>query len=241
MPWLSRLRLGRLPSVVLSIVGLLLFIGLAAVILTVISGLTALPSTVLTSPACPAPCWYDIRPGQTKVGTVLGILDAQPFVRGSSVRVWPASGDINQIAWFFQRPAPDTAGYAYFDSEQCTALSITTQGTLNIGQALSKFGQPERIFTQTGQEGLRAWVEVDLVYPAAGYVVEADLDAPAKSDPPQVTIRQQTSVMRVTYFDPQRFQALLANSTIIHGPANLSQSALQPWPGLDKAISYTRP
>ncbi len=236
----------RVPRVVLTGGGLLAFIALLAVILTVWSRLTALPSTVLTSnasnasPACPAPCWYAIRPGETTVGEVLTFLPEQPFVQGSTIRVWPASGDINQIAWSFQRPAGDTAGYAYFESDRCTAVTIIAAGALTLADAFGKFGQPERVWTQTGQADARAWVEVDLVYPAAGYVVEVDVDAPAKNDPPQVTVGERTPVMRVTYFAPRSFQALLADSTLLHGPAGLSLSDLRPWPGLGPLV-FTRP
>jgi hypothetical protein len=155
------------------------------------------------------------------------------------VHVWPASGDITQIAWLFQRPAGDTAGYAYFESEPSTAITIITQGSLTLAQALVAFGTPPALYTQTGKSGPADWVEVDLVYPAAGYVVEADINEPAASDKPQVTIGPSSPVIRVTYFAPQQFQALLANSIIIHGPAGLSPTALRPWPGLG-VIAFTR-
>ena len=123
--------------------------------------------------------------------------------------------------------------------ERCTALTLMTVGSLTVDQALAVFGPPQALYTQTGKSGPADWVEVDLIYPAAGYVVEADINQPAASAPPQVTIGQRTPVMRVTYFDPPQFQALLANSTIIHGPAGLSPAELRPWPGLG-VITFTR-
>jgi hypothetical protein len=83
-------------------------------------------------------------------------------------------------------------------------------------------------------------VEVVLVYPAAGYLVEVDVDAPAKSAPPRVTVGARSPVMRVTYFAPERFQALLADRTILHSPPGLGPSDLRPWPGFGP-IDFTRP
>jgi hypothetical protein len=213
--------------------GILLFLAAAAGLIIAWRHLTRDPSTVLTSP-CDPPCWYGIRPGEMASLPVLSILMELPWVSGISERMsnWPVRDELVHLNWSFHRPAPDAYGFAYFDDDTCTAVSILTHGSLAIADAFGRFGEPELVWMHTEQVDARKWLEITLLYPADGIVVEVDVDLPAGGAVDSVEILAKTPVWRVTYFDPVRFQALLDSEILIHQTPRARSGDFLPWPGL---------
>ncbi|MFN2183434.1 MAG: hypothetical protein ACK2UU_05555, partial [Anaerolineae bacterium] len=116
--------------------GILLFLAVAVGFVTIWLHLTREPSTVLTNP-CDPPCWYGIQPGEMTSVRVLSILMDLPWVGSISERTrnFPVSDELIHLEWKFKRPAPDSYGYAYFDDDICTSISILTHGSLTIADA----------------------------------------------------------------------------------------------------------
>jgi hypothetical protein len=220
--------------------GILLFLAVAVGFVTAWLHLTREPSTVLTNP-CDPPCWYGIQPGEMTSVRVLSILMDLPWVGSISERMrgYPRRDELFHLRWPYRRPAPDTYGYAYFDDDICTSISILTHGSLTIADAFGKFGEPELMWMHTEKAGTREWVEVTLLYSSDGIVVEVDIDLPAEGASNYVEIREKTPVWRVTYFDPGRFQGLLETEILINERPRNRLVDLMPWPGLG-AIHYTR-
>ena len=201
--------------------------------------LTRDPSTVLTSP-CDPPCWYDIHPGEMTSVRVLSILMDLPWVVSIRERMhrYPRNNELGHLEWRFWRPAPDTYGYAYFDDDICTAVSILSYGSLTIADAFGRFGEPELMWMHTEKAGGHEWVEVTLLYNSVGIVVEVDFDLPAEGASNYIEIREKTPVWRVTYFDPGRLQGLLDTEILVNERPRNRPGDLMPWPGLG-AIHYT--
>ena len=220
--------------------GILLSLAAIAGIVAACYHLTRDPSTVLTSP-CDPPCWYSIHPGEMTSVPVLSILMDLPWAVSirERVRGYPRSAELVHLEWKFTRPAPDTYGYAYFDEDTCTAVSILTYGSLTIADAFGRFGEPELMWMHTEKAEGHEWVEVTLLYSSVGIVVEVDFDFPAEGASNYVEIREKTPVWRVTYFDPDRFQGLLDSEILINERPLNRPGDLVPWPGLG-AIHYTR-
>jgi hypothetical protein len=220
--------------------GILLFLAVAVGLVTAWFHLTREPSTVLTNP-CDPPCWYGIQPGEMTSVRVLSILMDLPWVVSirERTRGYPRSDELIHLNWKFRRPVPDTYGYAYFDDDICTAISILTYGSLTVSDAFGRFGEPELMWMHTEKAGTREWVEVTLIYSSNGIVVEVDVDLPAEGASNYVEMREETPVWRVTYFDPGRFQGLLDTEILINERPRSRLVDLMPWPGLG-AIHYTR-
>jgi hypothetical protein len=217
----------------------LLFLAAGVGIVTAWRHLDRDPSTVLTS-ACDPPCWYGILPGDTNSLGVVGILMELPWVsQGIREGTRGYSDELIQLEWRFKRPAPDTAGYAYFDDDICTAISILTYGPLTIADAFGRFGEPELMWMHTEKVETREWIEVTLLYSADGVVVEVDVDLPVVGATNQVEIASKSPVSRVTYFDPRRFQDLLDTEILINEAPRTRPGDLMPWPGLG-VILYER-
>ncbi len=87
--------------------------------------------------------------------------------------------ELIHLEWMFKRPVPDAYGYAYFEDDVCTAISILTYGPLTVADAFGRFGEPDLMWMHSEKVGAREWVEVTLVYSAVGIVVEVDVDLPA--------------------------------------------------------------
>jgi len=217
---------------------ILLFLAATAGLVIAWRHLTRGPSTVLTSP-CDPPCWYGIRPGEMTSLPVLNILMELPWVTGIRERMsnFPVRDELVHLAWAFKRPAPDAYGFAYFDDDVCTAVSILAHGSLTIAGAFGRFGEPELVWLHTDKADAREWVEVTLLYPADGIVVEVDVDLPAGGSVDSVEILDKTPVWRVTYFHPDRFHDLLDTEILINQTPRARSGELTPWPGLG-AIPY---
>ena len=230
----------RLKRLLLINGGILLSLAGIAGIVAACYHLTRDPSTVLTSP-CDPPCWYGIQPGEMTSVRVLSILMDLSWVVSirERMRNYPRNDELVHLEWKFWRPTPDTYGYAYFDDDTCTAVSILTYGSLTIADTFGRFGEPELMWMHTEKAGGQEWVEVTLLYSSVGIVVEVDFDLPAEGAGNYVEIREKTPVWRVTYFDPGRFQPLLDTKILINERPQKRMGDLMPWPGLG-AIHYTR-
>ncbi len=213
--------------------GLLLFLAVAAGIFIACHHLTRDPSTVLTNP-CDPPCWYGIQPGEMTSVRVLSNLMDLPWVASvrERTRNYPRSDELVHLEWMFKRPAPDAHGYAYFDEDLCTAISILTYGSLTVADAFGRFGEPELMWMHTEKVDSREWVEVTLLYGTGGMVVEVDVDLPSDGAIDYVEILGNSRVSRVTYFDPRRFQDLLDTEILINEAPRSRPGDLMAWPGL---------
>ena len=220
--------------------GILLFLAAIVGIVAAWAHFTRDPSTVLTSP-CDPPCWYGIQPGEMTSVRVLSILMDLPSVFSirERMRRHPRSDELFHLEWRFGRPTPDALGYAYFDDDTCTAVSILTHGSLTVADAFGRFGEPELMWMHTEKVGAQEWLEVTLLYSSVGTVVEVDFDLPAEGAGNYVEIRERSPVWRVTYFDPGRFQDLLDSEILINERPRNRPGDLMPWPGLG-AIHYTK-
>jgi len=172
---------------------------------------------------------------------VLSILMELPWVTSirERIRNYPRSDELVHLEWKFRRPAPDTYGYAYFDDDVCTAMSILTYGSLTIADAFGRFGEPELMWMHTEKAGTREWVELTLLYSSDGIVVEVDVDLPTEGANNYIEMREKTPVWRVTYFDPGRLQDLLDTEILINERPQSRLGDLMPWPGLG-VIQYER-
>ena len=219
--------------------GGLLFLAAAVGIAIAWRHLNRGPSTVLTS-ACDPPCWHGIQPGDTDSVGVLNILMELPWViQGIREGTKGYSDELMQLEWRFKQPAPDTVGYAYFDTDICTAVSLLTHGSLTIADAFGRFGEPELMWMHREEVETREWIEVTLLYPSIGIVVEVDVDLPAEGAINQVEVAGKNPVSRVTYFDPSRLQDLLHTEILINEAPQARPAELMPWPGLG-LIRYER-
>ena len=230
----------RLKRILLINGGILLFLAATVGIVATCYHLTRDPSTVLANP-CDPPCWYGIQPGEMTSVPALSILMDLPWVVSirERMRRYPRNNELIHLEWKFSRPVPDTYGYAYFDDDICTAISILTYGSLTVSDAFGRFGEPELMWMHSEKAGTREWVEVTLLYSSDGIVVEVDIDLPAEGASNYVEIREKTPVWRVTYFDPGRFQGLLDTEILINERPRSRLGDLVPWPGLG-SIPYTR-
>ncbi|MGC9334056.1 MAG: hypothetical protein ACP5JJ_07910 [Anaerolineae bacterium] len=220
--------------------GILLFLAVAIGIVAAWHHLTREPSTVLTNP-CDPPCWYGIQPGEMTSLRVLSILMELPWVSGirERMRGFPARDELEHLEWKLSRPVPDAYGYAYFDDDLCTAVSILTYGSLTIADAFDRFGEPELMWMHTEKVGTREWIEVTLLWDSDGIVVEVDVDFPAQGVSNYVEILEKTPIWRVTYFDPSRFEDLLDTEILINETPRARVGEPVPWPGLG-AIPWKR-
>lgn len=221
--------------------GFLLFVGAAVASVALWRNLNREPSTVLTNPCAP-PCWHGIQPGEMTSVRVLGILMELPWVSQGiheRIRNYPRSDELIHLEWYFTRPAPDAYGYAYFDEDLCTAISILAFGSLTVADAFGRFGEPEFMWVHTEEVDGRAWVEVTLLYGTSGVVVEVNVDGTDQDTTGSVEITANSPVWRVTYFDPTRFEGLLGTEILINESAETREGDLMPWPGLG-TIPYER-
>lgn len=219
--------------------GLLLFLGVAYGVLTIFAELSSPPSSILTSTECDPPCWHGIRPGESSSWYVLDFLLSQEWVIGGSIHEWNEGNETTQIAWKFQRPVGDTAGYAYFQDDQVTAISISTIGSLSVSEVVEILGEPKSVVALNKETSTRHWIELNLIYPKEGFLVDVDIDLRANVQHNQVELKEETPVYGVIYFDPSLYDNLLRERVLIDEPIDSIRSKIQPWQGFG-LISYEK-
>ena len=217
---------------ILVVAGLLFFFAMAYGVLAILAEISRHPSSILTSTECEPPCWYGIRPGETTSWEVLDFLLIQDWVIGRSINEWTTGDETTQIAWKFQRPAGDTAGYIYFHGDRVTAISISTIGSLNVSEAFLLLGQPASMVAINKEITTRHWIEIDLIYPDEGFLVQVDIDLQANVQQNQVEITEGTPVYRIIYFDPRLYEELMESGILIDESIDTITNNIQPWLGL---------
>ena len=205
------------------VVCLLLFIGVAYGVLATLADLSRPPSSILTSTECAPPCWHGIRPGETTSWGMLDFLLGQDWVNGGSIRESTKGNETTRIAWKFQRPAGDTAGYAYFQDGRVTAISINTIGSLNVHELFEVLGDPKTMVALSRETSTRHWIELNLIYPDEGFLVEVDIDLQTDPQQNQVEITEETPVHRVVFFEPSMYDDLLEERVLIDEPMRYCQ------------------
>lgn len=213
-----------------TVAGILAVVAIIVLVLTALRNINRRSSMVLTSEECNAPCWYGIQPGVTDSWTAFEILNQIEGVNGNSITgEYDRDEHILSYYWYFKRPAEDSAGSVYFSNDRVTAISLLTVGSLQLDDFFEKFGEPENFWTLTGHGENRDYVSVTLFYPEKGYVVEVVIDY--ESDMTQVEIKGSTPVMRVTFFNPEKYQELLQTQLLIDQPLAARTGSFAQWTG----------
>jgi len=222
-----------------TIIGIVLFVGLAACLLTALRNYLRQPSVVLTDAECDPPCWNGIYPGVTRSSEVFAILQKRKGIDINSLAEnVNRKGEVVETHWYFQRPIEDLAGSIYFENDRVIAIKILTVNSLNIGDILRKLGQPNQYWAEVGQGENREYLNVALIYPSQGYVVEVVVNLERKMD--TVKITESTPVFSVTYFHPALFHELLKTDILISTPPEVRRGSLRDWPGLGD-LQFTAP
>jgi hypothetical protein len=231
-------RANEMKDFLKTVAGITIFIVLAVATMTIIRNINRQPSMILTSTVCEPPCWYGIHPGQTDSSQVYLILAQISGVDGSSVvGIDDGNNNVSRIYWFFQRPVEDISGTVYFSDDKATAISIVTANTLKLATLFEKLGQPEEYWTEYGQDANSQYLEIFLLYPTKGYLVDVVIDVVNSTD--HVKIQAGTPVFRVTYFSSNTFQELLGTRILFDNPESVHADDFQPWTGYGD-ISFKR-
>lgn len=228
-----------LKTFLLTIAGILLFLAALMGLLKLLNSLSGVRSTILTSTQCAPPCWYGIRPNQTSLDGVRSVIYDQNWVDSSSIDEITRKDQVVRMQWLFQRPAGDFSGTIHFEDERVKAVTIVTTGALTLEQAFDLLGEPELMWTHVGTGENREYLEIVLLYPSAGDVVEVDLDLSDRDDRAQVDLKRSAPVFRITYFDPADYPALLDTQILIRSITPVSPTDLRPWTGLG-SIEFER-
>lgn len=205
--------------------GMILFIAAFVGVITFFTDRSRFPSTVVIGPDCAQPCWYGIQPGKTTYQQVMNIFEKVDVVDPSSQTESMRDGQVSVIRWGFQEPTGDMAGYINLENGTVEAITIVTGKTLNLQEAFQRYGLPEKIWTYQSKVDL----QVVMIYPSKGYIVESDLDLPDRGS--TVALSPKSRVMHVTYFNPARFDELIGTAWLIGQPVIVHPADLRPWPG----------
>lgn len=222
-----------------TVIGIVLFVVLATGLLTALRNYIRQPSIVITDPECDPPCWNGIYPGVTRSSEVFAILQKLKGVDINSLAEHVnRNGEVIETYWYFQRPIEDSAGSIYFENDRVIAIKILTVNSLKITDIFNKLGQPNQYWAEVGQGENREFLNVALIYPSQGYLVEVVVDLEGKTD--TVKIKESTPIFSVTYFNPALFQELLKTDILIFTPPKGRMGSLKDWPGLGD-LQFTAP
>ena len=186
-------------------------------------------STVLTNPNAP-PCWHEICPGETLSWEAVEILMA--IREAGGIRQWDDvhDGERNSIGWLFTYPVNDAGGYIYCRSERVEVILIQTWNALNLGEALETFGEPESQWIRLTTPGGRRILEVMLVYPDQGVLVQVDIELGAEGE--WTELRERSRVAKVFYIDPDEFNYWLSSKRLFRETLETIEERMTPWEGL---------
>ncbi len=161
-----------------------------------------LPSALILDQTCAPPCWLGIRPRDTSSWGVSEALLAARFVDQPSIQQWDDGLVVDRITWRFRRPAGDLAGFAYFEGETVSYLTVLALGAMDLGDALLKYGNPDVFWLEQRDLPAEAWTQVNIAYLRIACVLEVRLDHTGEPTPASIALAENTPVRAVSYFDP---------------------------------------
>jgi len=220
-------------NMILTILGITVFIVLAIGILTALKHFSSEPSVILTSTQCDPPCWYGIQPGKTDYLEIPGLLEQ---ISGLSERNINWEFNINDrlinVHWTFQRPVDDSYGYIYFDENKVVeVIKIYIINSLTISESFGKLGEPEQYWTEVGtRENRDEYLDIYFLYPTNGYLINCVVNIEYGKN--QVEINDNTPVYLVAYFSPDMYSELLNTKILINRTASSRSGSAQNWTGL---------
>jgi hypothetical protein len=160
-------------------VGILLVIGLGAVVLVWESRLAYLRRTLadrslLTDVPCAAPCWQGIIPGITTPSQALEILENSSYVKQSSIRVGSRNGS-GRATWYWSVPGFQGENELTWEDNIVQDISLSIAYELTLSEVIDRFGPPEALMADWCPLQQACFV-VSLFYPRVGMAVGCSVD-----------------------------------------------------------------
>jgi len=157
--------------------GVLVVIGLAAVILVWQLRLTYLRRTLvdhslLTDIPCAAPCWQGIVPGETSRSQAMQILEDSPYILRGSLQEAGAS-EMGGVTWRWRMPGRRLKPSISWRDDTVHEVTLGLTYDLTVDQVVSKFGPPEALSISEGGVPEHSYWIIDLYYPNIGVQFKA--------------------------------------------------------------------
>jgi hypothetical protein len=135
------------------------------------------------------------------------------------------------VNWEFYYPIRETGGNIYCIENTVMAISIMTGDTIKVADAFEKYGEPDFSWAHFRKPYDRSLLNVFLVYPTKGVIVQVDLvfnDAESVS----AEMDKDSLVGKVIYFDPDQYMQLLDSQILFRETREQIQEGIQLWQGL---------
>lgn len=225
--WASRAR-------ILWVAGILLVIGLAAVVLAWQLRLAYLRRTLvdrslLTDVPCAAPCWQGIVPGTTTSSQALEILEDSPYVKQSSIRAGSRNGS-GRATWYYSIPGFYGENEMTWEDGIVQDIGLSIAYELTLSEVVDKFGPPEALVADWCPLQQACFV-VSLYYPRVGMAIGCSVDL----GNPQ--IEPTTRVHSVSFYVPMSVEERYAyvyrhrNSQTVEQILAHLRTIVRPWRG----------
>ena len=220
---------------IIVVVILIVFVVLVVAALGLLRGRAR--STLLIDTLCEPPCWQAIEPGETYEWNAIGILERMPGV--GSIMQWgdPEAGGV--VGWQFSYPIGDSAGYIYSLNKRVVAISIMTIGSLDVEEALAKYGEPDSMWVRYRETESSRWLEVVLHYPAQGVFVRVEVEPLVDDENKTAYLEERSPIGRVIYYDQAQYDYLIDSRLLFRESRETILERLQPWAGLGM-VSFER-
>jgi hypothetical protein len=148
----------------------------------------------------------------------------------SGIRQWGETDERSEIAWLFSYPVNDAGGYIYCRDERVQVIVIQTWNALNLGEVLEAFGEPDSQWMRVTTPGGRRILELMLVYPNQGMLVQVDVELRAGEEATE--LRERSRVAKVFYIDPDEYDYWLTSRRLFRESLETIEEQMVPWQGL---------
>jgi hypothetical protein len=196
-----------------------------------LSGCRQENSLILQDSVCEPPCWHGITPGTSSLREILTQLSTMPGVEKVTRANSQTPEEIDRISWNFNPDIAECGGYAFLSDNLVSVIEIDTCDSITLDEAVTKFGDPDKVSAIASQRELR-WLSISLLYPQKGVaVVSTEKGLWPPNSPGRVT--QEQHVKYVYYFDPRLYEDLLRSDSFLRvGACEIEiLSSMQSWHG----------
>ncbi len=201
--------------------------------------------SIFANPTCVPPCWQNIEPGKSSEQDAISALKKVPDIDLNSIITKGEHWDIFDDIVYFSIHDESIVGRVYILDGKVAMIDFSRMEfrdnlDMTFGDAIDEFGEPQYIINMPIRIEI-AWNILLAIQPKKGIIITCDvgyIDWRSKT-----SLKQDSKIQYVTFFDPALYEKLLDARYISGGGLDRTdtENSMIPWNGYGKIYTLYPP
>lgn len=208
-----------------------LFIFSLLVALIILVACSGKNSTVLDDDTCNAPCWRNIRPGETTKSEALNLVKKVETIQQESIKEQPTFLPMieEMVYWKFQGVKEFNGDFSSHDNI-VAAISFNFNEKISLRDFFKKNGEPDYVYIVLSK-GPGAFLTVKFIYQEKGICLSHQPSLLPFQDTKKYSVRDTTLIGELFYIDPSIENGQIKIGCLRGLDADLYNKNIQKWSG----------